>query len=267
MATEFRLLGPLEVRIDGEPVATGGPRQRTMLAALLFRANEVVGVEQFAQAVWQRPPPSLRSNIRTYITALRRVLPRRLVGTPDGYKLLVDPAELDVTAFHELAERAGEARQRGDLRAAAGLYRRALDLWRGTPLGGLPLGPALEAEADRLVERRLHVVEQLVDTRIELGEHCEAISELRAVAAEHPFRERLSGQLMLALDRSGRGAEALEVYRETRRRLVSELGIEPEPRLRQLQRQILLGRRSTAPPQWNFSPQPPGGKDPDGHGS
>ncbi|MET0136590.1 MAG: BTAD domain-containing putative transcriptional regulator, partial [Kibdelosporangium sp.] len=242
---EFRLLGPLEVRRDGEALELGGPRQRAVLAALAIRANKVVGVDYLASAAWQRPPPSLQSNVRTYIATLRRLLAEpandRLVRTPDGYRLVAAGDEVDHVVFEDLASRAGQALRQGDVPAAADLAARALGIWRGVPFAGLPVGPALETEIARLAERRLNVVELRIETRLLLGEHDEVTAELQGLVAEHPFREKLAEQLMQALHQAGRQAEALEVYQRTRQRLVAELGVEPGPRLRDLQQRVLSG--------------------------
>lgn len=241
---EFRLLGPFEVVHNGEQLTLGGPRQRAVLAALVVWANQLVAVERLAEAAWQRPPTSLRSNVRTYVASLRRQLGDRLVSAPEGYRLLVEPGELDLQVFDDLAKQAADAHARGDLRTAEAGYRQALETWRGPPLAGLSLGPALESEVARLDERRLRVVERGLETRVQLGGHDEVVGELGGLVTEHPYRERLTELLMLALNQSGRRAEALDAYRRTRQRVVAALGVEPGPRLRRLQRDIIAG---TAP--------------------
>jgi DNA-binding SARP family transcriptional activator len=244
---EFRLLGPIEVRRQGVAITLGGSRQRAVLAALAMRANEGVSVDYLADAAWQRPPASVRANVRTYIANLRRLLiapgdgGTRLLTTPGGYRLVVRPGELDRAGFEDLARRAGHARAGGDDVTAVDLYDEALKLWRGRPLAGLTLGSALAAAVEQLNERWLQVVEHRIDGQLRLDRHAEVMGELRALAAEYPLRESLPERLMLALYRSGRPAEALAVYQRSRRHLVEELGIEPGPRLRELHQMILQG--------------------------
>ncbi|BCB91942.1 AfsR/SARP family transcriptional regulator [Phytohabitans suffuscus] len=242
---EFRLLGPVEVRRDGQPLPLGGPRQRAVLAALALRANEVVSVDQLISAVWDRVPASPSSNIRTYVRQLRQLLDgpdagaaRLLTRTP-GYQLTVHPGELDVEVFEELTDRGVTALARDDLTAGVAYLDRALRLWRGDPLAGLQPGPALAAEAVRLAERRLSAVEHLAQMRIRLGDYAEAVGELRRLVVSHPLREGLWAQLLLALYRGGRQAEALDAYQQVRRLLVTELGVEPGQELRRLHRAIV----------------------------
>jgi DNA-binding SARP family transcriptional activator/tetratricopeptide (TPR) repeat protein len=244
---EFHLLGPLEVVHDGERLALGGPRQRTVLAALMVRANQVVSIDQLAEAVWQRPPASWRSNVRTYVASLRGGLGDRVARSREGYRLVVETGELDVSIFDELADRAAEDYRSGDIDAAEAGYRRALELWRGPALAGLPLGPLLEIEASRLDERRLCAVERRVEIQTQLGVTDDVIAELGALADEHPFRERLTELLMLALNESGRRAEAIEAYRRTRERVVAALGVELSPQLRRRYQDIVAGTRPARP--------------------
>jgi DNA-binding SARP family transcriptional activator len=236
---EFRLLGPVAVRRDGEPLALGGPRQRAVLAALALRRNEVVSVDQLTSAVWERTPVSPASNIRTYVRQLRRVLGDRLATRTPGYQLTVGEGELDVAVFEELADRGVKALNRDDLTAGMAYLDRALHLWRGAPLEGLAPGSALVVEAVRLAERRMTVVEQLVNARISLGQYAEAVAQLRRLIVDNPLRERLWARLMDALYRSGRRAEALDAYQQVRRLLVDELGVEPGQELRQTHRAIV----------------------------
>lgn len=244
---EFRLLGPLEVRVGEMALAVGGARRRAVLAALAFRANKVVGVSDIVAAAWRVPPASVDSNVRTYLAALRRVLREpagarpRLATVPDGYRLSVHPEELDLVAFEKLAHRIGEAARRGALADVVESSEQALRMWRGTPLAGLPVGAILEAERVRLEGLRLRIIEQRSDARLRLGEAGEVAGELHALVAEHPFRERLTELLMLALYLSGEQAGALEVYQQARHRLIAELGVEPGARLRRLQQRVLLG--------------------------
>jgi DNA-binding SARP family transcriptional activator/tetratricopeptide (TPR) repeat protein len=239
---EFRVLGPLDVRAEGGAVDLGGPRQRAVLAALLVRANEVATVEYLTGAVWESPPATPESNLRTYVSGLRQRFRQagdereRLSTRPGGYFLAVDPGELDLAKFHELTD-AGDAASLS--RDAAGYFGRALGLWRGRPLEGLTTGQTLAAELTRLEERRLGVVEKHVRVRLDLGQHADLIEELRRMVAEHPLREELWGHLMTALHRSGRRADALSVYQDLHRLLDTELGVTPGRPLRRLQAQIL----------------------------
>jgi DNA-binding SARP family transcriptional activator len=250
---EFRLLGPVEVRRDGDPLALGGPRQRAVLAVLALRRNEVVSVDQLTSAVWERTPASPASNIRTYVRQLRQVLGDRLATRTPGYQLTVGDGELDVAVFEELADRGGKALGRDDLTAGMAYLSRALHLWRGAPLEGLAPGSALAVEAVRLAERRMSVVEQLVNVRISLGQYAEAVAQLRRLIVDNPLRERLWARLMDALYRSGRRAEALDAYQQVRRLLVDELGVEPGQELRQTHRAIVtdtpepVGRPAAVP--------------------
>jgi DNA-binding SARP family transcriptional activator/tetratricopeptide (TPR) repeat protein len=238
----FRLLGPVEVDRAGGPVDLGGPRQRAVLAALLLRANETVGVSRLCADVWDLPPRAAESNLRTYVARLRSIVddPDEAVerlGTRQGYRLTVGRDELDVTVFEDLAERGRVAMAAGDHALAAGALGRARSLWRGGPFEGADEGPLLRAEATRLTERYLTVVEQHARARIELGE--DVVGELQVLVGEHPTREELPALLMLALYRAGRQAEALAVYRATRDRLVAELGVEPGAELSSMQQRIL----------------------------
>lgn len=242
---EFRLLGPLEVVGDGEPVCLGGPRERAVLGALLLRANRIATVPYLVDAVWDRSPASPETNLRTYVTGLRRRLgtapdgSARLLTKDGGYLLVAGRDELDLTVFDDLVDRGDRALAGNDTEAAAESFRSALDTWRGEPLDGCRTGPGLRAELARLRERRLHAVEQHAKACVRLGQHGAAIDDLRRLVVEHPLREELWAQLMIALCRSGRRAEALEAYATVRHRLVEELGVDPGARLRTLHAEIL----------------------------
>jgi DNA-binding SARP family transcriptional activator len=222
-----------------------------VLAVLAVRANTAVSIAQLMEAAWQQPPPSARSNVRTYIAGLRELLREpaggssRLMTTPQGYRLEVRPDELDVVAFDTIAQRAVAAAGQGDHAAVVDLSGRCLSIWRGAPLARLPLGPLLQTEVARLEDLRLQLVELRADARLRSGDACGAVGELRGLVAEHPFRERFTEQLMLALLLAGDPVGALEVYRQTRNRLVAELGIEPGEELQRLQHRVLRG--STSP--------------------
>ncbi len=239
---EFRVLGPLSVTRDGviTPV-TGAPKYLLLLAALLSKAGRPVTVDWLIAAVWgERPPASARRNVQLYVHRLRRAFGADLVAArPGGYTML--PAGLDATRFEELAGQGAEALRAGELERARELLRTALDLWRGPAFGEFLDAPPLAEEAGRLEEARLVAAERLAEAELGLGRHAEVAAELAALAREHPFRESLRGQLMLALYRSGRQAEALEVFRETREQLDDQLGVEPGPALQRLHEAMLRG--------------------------
>jgi DNA-binding SARP family transcriptional activator/tetratricopeptide (TPR) repeat protein len=234
---DFRLLGPLEVAEHGHLLALGGAKQRALLAVLLLHANDVVPSERLIDELWgESPPATVAKSIQVYVSRLRKQLGEgRLVTRAPGYVLVVDASELDVARVERLvAEAAGV-----DPEAAARKLREALALWRGPPLADLAYEPFARAPIARLEELRLVALEQRIDAELASGRHAELVGELEALVGEHALRERLRGQLMLALCRSGRQAEALEAYRQARRALVEELGIEPGRRLRELHEAIL----------------------------
>jgi len=237
---EFRVLGPLEVRDAGVAIALGGSRQRAVLAALLLKANRTASIDYLAAAAWETPPATPASNLRTYVSGLRQCIGSARVATmPGGYTLNVEPDELDLITFEEFTAAGDRALGEGDLVGAADAFDRALRCWRGKPLEGQQGGPMLAAELTRLEERRLAVVARHTNTRLELGQHADLVGELRRLVADHPLREELWGQLMLALDRSGRRADALKTYREVYRLLDAELGVAPGPALRELHNRLL----------------------------
>ena len=236
---EFRLLGPLEVAENGRSLPLGRGKQRALLGLLLLRANEVVAQETLVDELWGESPPSTAlTALHGYVSRLRRLLGSERVQTrPPGYVLLVEPNELDLHRFEGLVE--GKR------------YREALELWRGPALGDLAFEPFAQLEIGRLEELRLAALESRIEEDLAQGRHAELVGELESLVEQHPLRERLAAQLMLALYRSGRQAEALEVYRETRRRLVEQLGIEPAPALQELNRAILVQdtKLEAAPPE------------------
>ncbi|GIG94385.1 SARP family transcriptional regulator [Plantactinospora mayteni] len=250
---ELRVLGPLEVWHAGASVSLGGPRQRAVLAALLVRANDVVTAQYLTEVVWETPPASPESNIRTYVAGLRQRLHQagadgsRLVTEAGGYLFRVFPGELDMQTFSQLIDRARQAQDEAELARAAECYQQALGLWRGNPLDGLPVGARLWAELARLEERHLSAVEQHATTRMALGEHDGVIGELRRLVLQHPFRENLWSRLMLALSGAGRPAEALQAFQDARRVLRDELGAEPGRELQDLHQRILR-QEAVAPP-------------------
>jgi DNA-binding SARP family transcriptional activator len=242
---DFRLLGPLEVVENDRPVALGGGRQRALLAVLLLHANEIVSTDRLLDELWgQRPPPTAGKIVQVYVSRLRKQLGHdRLVTRSPGYVLRVDRSELDLGRFERLVAEAGRA----DAPSAASTLRRALALWRGPPLADLAYEPFAQAEIVRLAELRWAALEQRIDADLAAGRHSELIGELEALIADHPLRERLRSQLMLALYRAGRQAEALDAYRRARRELAEQLGLEPSEDLRRLEQAILRQDPALAP--------------------
>ena len=234
---DFRLLGPLEVAAGKRPLALGGRKQRSLLAVLLLHANDVVSTERLIDELWgESPPRTVAKSIQVYVSRLRKQLGEgRLVTRTPGYVLHVEPSELDVARFERLVADA----QGSDPKTASDRLREALALWRGPPLADLAYEHFAQAPIGRLQELYLAALEQRIDVDLELGRHTELVGELDALVSEQPLRERLRGQLMLALYRSGRQADALESYADARRTLVEELGIEPGRELRELQQAIL----------------------------
>src|SRR4051812_20062687 len=252
-AVLLTVLGPVEARDgDGAPLPLGGGKPTTVLATLLVRPGEFVSAERLAEALWgDAPPASAAANLKTYVSTLRRALGPAgptLVNRHHGYQLQVGPHELDMLRFRTLLEAAAAARAGGAPARAAALFREALALWRGEPFEGITLSPADEPERVRLAEQRVTAVEELLDVRLALGEHQDLVPELRALVSAYPLRERLREQLMLALYRAGRQAEALAAYVETRDTLIEQLGVEPHPRLRRLHQAILRDAPSIAAP-------------------
>jgi DNA-binding SARP family transcriptional activator len=234
---EFRLLGPLEVVEHDRVLAVGGGKQRALLAVLLLHANEVVSNDRLLDDLWgSSPPATAAKSIHVYVSRLRKELGEaRVITRAPGYLLRVDRSELDVARFEQLV---GEARVAEPERAARKL-REALSLWRGPALADLAYEAFAQAEIARLEESRLDALEQRVEADLAAGRHAQVVGELDALVAEHPMRERLWMQLMLALYRSSRQAEALEAYRRARRVLDEELGLEPSAELKQLEQAVL----------------------------
>ena len=242
----FGILGPLEVQRNRRRVLIGGPRQRALLALLLCNANHVVSRDRLVdELLSDRSMVSAEGMLRVQISRLRKALndddehERRVIARPPGYLLVVNDGELDLHTFEQLVHEGRQAALNGDPSQAAMLLREAESLWRGRPLADLEFEPFARVEVQRLEELRLAAVEERIDSDLALDLHAALCPELEALAAEHPLRERLHAQLMLALYRSGRQAEALDAYQRTRTRLSEELGLEPGPALQTLQRQIL----------------------------
>jgi DNA-binding SARP family transcriptional activator len=238
---EFRILGPLEVAQNGA-VRLGGPKQRATLAILLLNANRVVSVDRLADDLyWGAPPVTAVTQVQRQISELRKALDSAsaIETRSPGYVIHLAPEQLDLNRFERLAARATHALAQGEPQSAADLLRQALALWRGPPLADLAHEPFAQASIERLEEIQLVALEHRIDAELSLGLHAELVGELEALVVQHPLRERFRAQLMLALYRSGRQAEALDVYRETRNALVDEFGIEPSRALHELERAIL----------------------------
>jgi DNA-binding SARP family transcriptional activator len=241
---EFRILGPLEV-VDGErPLRVAGTKQRAVLALLLLHANEVVSSDRLIDEVWGEEPPGTGANaLQARVSQLRKALAPAaddiLVTRAPGYLLRVDSGELDAERFERLADEGRRALASGDAETGVEALREALSLWRGPALFDFLYEPFAQGEIARLEEARLACLEERIEADLALQRRGELVGELEALIGAHPFRERLRGQLMLALYRSGRQAEALAAYQEGRRVLVEELGIEPSPALQRLQQAIL----------------------------
>ncbi|HEY3003109.1 MAG TPA: BTAD domain-containing putative transcriptional regulator [Kribbellaceae bacterium] len=257
MSLEFRLLGRVEVRRDGVPLPLGTAKQRAMLTTLLLEANRPVSLDRLIEPLWGATPPrSAVANLRSYAAALRRILceparsgTARLVAERRAYVLTVDPGELDLATFEDLAAQARAALARDDAAFAVQRLSEALAIWRGAAGEGLPTGTVLEFQLTALDERRLAVLEDWAETRLALGEHAVLVGELRAHVAEHPLRERAWGQLMLALYRSGNAASALAAYADAAAVLQKQLGIKPGMELRRLHAAMLdRDEALTAPP-------------------
>jgi DNA-binding SARP family transcriptional activator/tetratricopeptide (TPR) repeat protein len=232
---EFRILGPLEAWEDGSPVALGGAKQRALLAVLLLYANEVVSTERLIDLLWEEPPAKATKAVQVYASRLRKALGGRMpTSRPPGYLLALSPEQLDLARFRRLREEA-----RRDPTGAPEKLEEALALWRGQALAEFAGEPFAQVERGRLEEERLGALEEWIEAGLALGRHTALVGELEALVATHPLRERPRRQLMLALYRCGRQAEALAAYREARRLLVEELGIEPGRALQQLEQGIL----------------------------
>ena len=241
---EFRILGPLEVVDDDRVVPLGGLRQRTLLALLLLRANQIVSVDALVDGMWRdRPPQATQNALQYHVSQLRKLLGGDRIATRGpGYVIRVEPDELDLTRFERLADEAARA----EPARAAELLGDGLALWRGPPLADLSDSFA-QADLLRLDELRVAALERRVEADLARGCGDELIAELETLAREHPRRERFRAALMQSLYRAGRQADALDVYRETRQTLVDELGIEPSPVLQDLERAILRQDPALAP--------------------
>ncbi len=273
---EFRILGALEVSDHGRQPAIAASKQRALLAILLLHANEVVSSDRLIEELWgEQPPASAAKSLQVYVSRLRHALEGAhgngaegvIVTRGGGYLVRVGPGELDLSRFERLVEEGSEALADGAPERALERLREALGLWRGPPLAEFAYEPFAQEEIARLEELHLSALELRIEAALALGEHARLIGELETLVKRHPFRERLRAQLMLALYRSGRQAEALDAFQDARRTLVEELGIEPSRELEELQRAILAqdptldapaAARITAPPTETPTAKPPG---------
>ena len=244
---QFRILGPLQVLAGGRPIEPGAPKQRALLAFLLINANQVVQADRILEELWpEEPPAGGLKTLQVHVSKLRKALtaggtrggsPLRTEGS--GYVLDIESEDLDAVRFEQLWRRSRADLGTNPLRAATEL-RRALGLWRGPPLADFTYEPFAQPEIRRLDELRLVALEDAIDAELALGRQAEVLDRLRNLIEEYPLRERLRGQLMVALYRLGRQSEALRAFSDLRRLLGEELGIEPSPELCDLEDRILL---------------------------
>ncbi|HEX4747559.1 MAG TPA: BTAD domain-containing putative transcriptional regulator, partial [Gaiellaceae bacterium] len=257
---EVRLLGPLEASRAGAPIALGGPKPRTLLTVLALEPGRVVSVDRLVEALWPGEPPETAAHaVQVYVSQLRKALGPVIATRPPGYELELAPERVDIQRFTRLAQEGRAALAGDDPVAAEGALRDALALWRGPALADFLYEPFAQTEIARLEELRTVVLEERIDADLGLGRHAELVPELEALVQAQPLRERPRAQLMLALYRSGRQADALAAYRSARDTLVDELGIDPGPELRELEAAILrqdesllLEETSLAPPAMQF---------------
>lgn len=248
-AMEFRILGPLEVFDRGRPLPLGGPKQRALLAILLTQASQVVATDRLIDLIWpDEPPATANHSLQVYVSQLRKVLePEHRAGAPysvlisrsPGYLVSIRTEDLDLGRFQRLIDEGKQSMSEGSYDVAGAKFRDALGLWRGPALADFGAQAFALSEISKLTEMRLCAVEDRIEADLALGRHADLTGELEALVAQHPLRERLRGQMMLALYRSGRQAEASLVYRQTRELLVDQLGMEPGGDLQQLLKRIL----------------------------
>ena len=259
MPLEFRILGPLEINVDGRVLPLGSPKQAALLGLLLVNAGKTISRGRLIEELWgEAPPATVDSALHVYLSRLRRLLESAgaadaLVRERYGYRLLVKTEQLDANRFQRLAGEGSEALAAGKPALAAERLQQALALWRGPALADLQSERFAVAAAAALEEDRVAALEQRLEADLALGRHRQLIRELETLVAEHPFRERLRAQLMLALYRSGRQAEALRAYQRARRTLADELGIEPGHELKQLE-QAMLAQDATLTPERSVGP-------------
>ncbi|BCL16070.1 AfsR/SARP family transcriptional regulator [Micromonospora sagamiensis] len=241
----FGLLGPVQIRSDGQPVPAGPPRQRAVLAALLLHVNRITPVDDIVDLLWgDEPPRTARKNVQLHVWRLRQLVGDRLASDPPGYRITVDPDDLDVSRFDILLESARAAVRAGPTGRAATLYRSALDLWRGAPLADVAGLGGFGGSVAWLDRRRLSAYEEYVDVELDLGRHDEMLAVLDQLVARYPLHERFAEQQVMTLHHLGRRSEAVDAYRRYRRALADELTMEPGPVLRRLAE---LARQPTPP--------------------
>jgi DNA-binding SARP family transcriptional activator len=242
---DFRILGPLEVVDEGRAITLGGSRQQALLALLLLHVNETLTTDRLIDELWgDNPPGNAVKTVQVQISRLRKALagdgsPGPVVTRGRGYELKLDPDRLDAHCFESLVAEGRSELGAGHPERAAAVLEEALSLWRGAALGELAYESFAQREIARLEDLRIEALEHLVEAKLALGRHSEVIGQLEALIAEHPYRERLRSQLMIALYRSDRQADALQAYQQARAALVEQLGIEPGERLRELERAVL----------------------------
>jgi len=256
---EFRVLGPLEVVAGGHAVALTSAKGRALLGFLLLHRGETVARERLIEELWgEAPPKTVTAELRVYVSKLRKLLPPGLLATrEEGYALLIEADAVDAERFERAARDGSALLAAGDPATAVQVLSEALALWRGPLLGDLAIEAWAQAEARRLGGLRLTALEEQVEAELALGHHVGVIGVLERLVVQEPYRERPQAQLMLALYRSGRQAEALELYRETARLFWDELGIAPGRELRERERAILTHDPSLAAPdarQWEGRP-------------
>lgn len=250
MAVEFRMLGPMEVRVDGRALPLGGKKQRVVLAMLLLEANRLVSADRIFDAVWG-DAASERSTgtLHVYISNLRRALepaasalgvPELIVTQRPGYVLHADPERVDLLRFEQTVTEARRAAERGDHATASAAFHAAADLWHGAPLADLADEEFAQGTVVRLERLRVSALDGLYESDLALGRHADVLDRLPGAIAADPLNERLRGLYMLALYRAGRQADALAAYRDAREVLVEELGIDPGPYLREMESRILV---------------------------
>ena len=254
---ELRILGTLGVLDEGRRLALGGRKPRALLALLLLHRGETLGTERLIDELWgERPPATAAKSLRVHVSRLRGALSAGSGGRSDelvvtrahGYQLVLDPEHLDAQRFERLIAEGRRELAVGRPERAVVALEEGLALWRGRPLDDLAYEPFAQQAIARLDDMRAAATEELVEARLALGRHADVLAELEPLIAEHPYRERLRAQLMLALYRCDRQAEALQTYQDARRALVEGLGIEPGERLRELERAILAQDPALAAP-------------------
>jgi DNA-binding SARP family transcriptional activator len=245
------VLGPLRVVDEYGSSSISAPKIELLLAALLIRVDQLVPADHLVSEIWdQHPPRRVTAGLHVYVSQLRKFLGRPMrpnspiVTRPPGYQLELGPDELDAHTFLRLAKAGRQLHREGNFEAAADHFERALALWRGLILGDLQGGQIVNGFVTRLNEERLEIVELMLDARLALGRHRELTGQLYALTRDHPLRESFYRQLMVALYRSERQADALKVYQDARRTLKQELGLEPCRALQELHRAILTGDRN-----------------------